>query len=75
MPWKGGDRMEKFLTVAQAAAVLGVHPKTLRRWYATGRLRAYSIAPPGSTRHLVRLLAADVEALASEISSKPAPTG
>ena len=31
--------MDKFVTIAKAAALLGVSPTTLRRWEASGRLR------------------------------------
>ena len=33
------------LSVSQAAALLSVHPDTIRRWAAGGRLRGYRIGP------------------------------
>lgn len=32
--------MDGFITVKQAAKVLGIHPTTLRRWDKKGKLRA-----------------------------------
>src|SRR5581483_622491 len=34
------SRLDELLTVDEAAALLKVHPKTIRRWCATGRLRS-----------------------------------
>ena len=33
----------EWLTVDQAAAYYGVHPKTMRLWYRTGKIPAYLI--------------------------------
>ncbi|KUH99270.1 helix-turn-helix domain-containing protein [Mycobacterium sp. IS-3022] len=46
------------LTMNEAAARLGVHPMTIRRYIAAGRLRAYRLGP-----RLVRIHAEDVERL------------
>jgi len=51
---QGRDRdseSETLLSVAQAAAVLGVHPNTLRSWTDAGRLPAYRINPRGDRRY------------------------
>lgn len=37
--------VESYLTVAQAAEHLGVHPSTIRRWIDSGLLRAYRLGP------------------------------
>ena len=51
------------LSVAQAAALLGVHPNTIRTWTDAGRLTAYRINPRGDRRFrrgdVVRLLVED----------------
>jgi diguanylate cyclase (GGDEF)-like protein/excisionase family DNA binding protein len=39
------------LTVTRAAAVLGVHPNTIRAWSDAGRLRYYRINPRGDRRY------------------------
>jgi excisionase family DNA binding protein len=36
---------QSYLTVAQAAEQLGVHPSTIRRWIDAGLLRAYRVGP------------------------------
>ncbi|MBI2872514.1 MAG: helix-turn-helix domain-containing protein [Chloroflexi bacterium] len=38
------------LTVAQVAALLNVHPNTVRRWAELGVLRALRIGPRGDRR-------------------------
>lgn len=48
-------------TVESAAAELGVHPRTIRRWIERGQLRAYRVGP--------RLLRIDAEALDAVKSS------
>ena len=40
------------ITITEAAATLGVHPRTLRRWLAAGRLRYVRL--PSGRRRLVR---------------------
>ena len=46
-----GDEQEALLSVAQAAALLGVHPNTLRAWTDAGRLTAYRINLRGDRRY------------------------
>jgi len=42
--------IDKMLTVADVAKILHVHPNTVRRWCATGRMKAYRISPRGDLR-------------------------
>lgn len=35
----------RLVTVAKAAEYADVHPMTVRRWIATGRVRAYRLSP------------------------------
>jgi excisionase family DNA binding protein len=60
---------EALLSVAQAAALLGVHANTLRNWTEAGRLAAYRINPRGDRRYR----RGDVERLLAE-GSGSAPT-
>lgn len=53
-----------FQTLAHEAARVGVHPRTLRRRIAEGRLTAYRVGPK-----LIRLDPAEVDALMSPIPS------
>ncbi len=46
---RGGGR-EELISVAQAAALLGVHPNTVRAWTEAGRLTAYRINARGDRR-------------------------
>lgn len=50
--------MRPTLTIADAAELLSVNPKTIRRYIATGRLTGYRLGP-----HLIRLDRAEVEGL------------
>jgi diguanylate cyclase (GGDEF)-like protein/excisionase family DNA binding protein len=54
---------DSLLSVAQAAALLGVHPNTIRTWTDAGRLTAYRINARGDRRFrrgdVVRLLVED----------------
>src|SRR5688572_29225958 len=54
---------ETLLSVAQAAALLGVHPNTIRAWTDAGRLTAYRINSRGDRRFrrgdVIRLLVED----------------
>ncbi len=50
------------ISVAQAAALLGVHPNTIRSWTDAGRLAAYRINPRGDRRYR----RGDVERLLAE---------
>lgn len=45
------------VSVAEAAEILGVNPKTLRRWIAAGRLEAYRVGPRALRVDLDELLA------------------
>lgn len=54
----------QMITIAEAAQTYGVHPNTIRRHVAAGRLPAVRVGP-----RLLRVDAADVEALA-----QPVPT-
>ena len=55
------------LTIQQVATVKGVSSKTVRRWIAAGLLPAYRVGP-----RLIRIRAADVEALGRLIPSAAA---
>lgn len=50
------------LTLAEAAVRVGVHPRTIRRWVAAGRLTGYRYGP-----RLVRVDAAELDAFARAI--------
>jgi excisionase family DNA binding protein len=52
---------ERWLTVAQAAAVLQLHPETLREWLRAGRIPATLL----SRRAGYRIRASDLEAFLS----------
>jgi diguanylate cyclase (GGDEF)-like protein/excisionase family DNA binding protein len=54
--------LEALISVAQAAALLGVHPNTLRAWTDAGRLTAYRINARGDRRYR----RGDVERLLAE---------
>lgn len=53
--------MAKKITLQQAAEIYGVHPRTIRRWIASGRLAAERVGP-----RLIRLNADQVHAQVSE---------
>jgi diguanylate cyclase (GGDEF)-like protein/excisionase family DNA binding protein len=57
-----GSRPDALISVAQAAALLGVHPNTVRAWTESGRLTAWRINPRGDRRYR----RADVERLLAE---------
>ncbi len=57
-----GSDLEALISVAQAAALLGVHPNTLRAWTDAGRLAAYRINARGDRRYR----RGDVERLLAE---------
>ncbi len=57
-----GSRPDALISVAQAAALLGVHPNTVRAWTDSGRLAAWRINPRGDRRYR----RADVERLLAE---------
>ncbi len=58
----GGPRSDALISVAQAAALLGVHPNTIRAWTESGRLAAWRINPRGDRRYR----RSDVERLLAE---------
>jgi excisionase family DNA binding protein len=55
------ESIEQRLTIDQASALYGVHPATIRRWIASGRLPAYRVG------RLVRIKASDLETLGKRI--------
>lgn len=50
---------DRSISVVEAAARIGVHPMTLRRWISRGILPAHRVGPK-----LIRLRESDVDALA-----------
>ena len=58
---------DTLLSVAQAAALLGVHPNTIRLWTDAGRLTAYRINARGDRR----FRRTDVEHLLVETAAGP----
>ena len=62
---------DPLLSVAQAAARLGVHPNTVRAWTELGRLPAYRINARGDRR----FRAADVDRILVEDGSSTSPVG
>jgi diguanylate cyclase (GGDEF)-like protein/excisionase family DNA binding protein len=64
---RGADQ-DALISVAQAAALLGVHPNTLRAWTDAGRLTAYRINARGDRRYR----RVDVERLLAEGGGAPA---
>lgn len=69
VPQRGSDR-DPLIGVAQAAALLGVHPNTLRGWTEAGRLPAFRINARGDRRYRRR----DVERLLAEGGTAPVET-
>ncbi len=61
---------DALISVAQAAALLGVHPNTIRSWTDAGRLAAYRINPRGDRRYR----RGDVERLLAEGADSVHPT-
>jgi excisionase family DNA binding protein len=45
------ERMDKMLTPREVAALLHIHPNTLKRWSDKGRIVAYRINPRGDRRY------------------------
>ena len=62
-----GNDLDGLISVAQAAALLGVHPNTLRAWTDAGRLTAYRINARGDRRYR----RGDVELLLAEGGDPP----
>jgi excisionase family DNA binding protein len=48
----------QLITIAAAAELRQVHPRTIRRWIADGRLTAYRVGP-----HLIRVDVDDLDAM------------
>lgn len=70
MPHSHRDRVpddDPLISVAQAAALLGVHPNTMRAWTDAGRLVAYRINARGDRRYR----RGDVERLLVEGAAAP----
>jgi len=61
---------QRDITIAEAAERRHVHPRTIRRWIAEGRLTAYRVGP-----HLIRLDSDEVDALRSRIPTAGRPAG
>ena len=66
---RGEDRAT-LVSVAQAAALLGVHPNTIRTWTEAGRLPAFRINARGDRRYR----RGDVQRLLAEGTGETAPT-
>ncbi|MDQ2674488.1 MAG: helix-turn-helix domain-containing protein, partial [Chloroflexota bacterium] len=70
---------DALLSVAQAAALLGVHPNTIRTWTDAGRLTAYRINVRGDRRYrrgdVVRLLVEDGVAMPDATGQAERATG
>ena len=66
-----GEGRDALVSVAQAAALLGVHPNTVRSWTEAGRLPAYRINARGDRRYR----SGDVQRLLAEgtASAEPPP--
>lgn len=56
------DASPSVITQAEAADRLGVTDRTIRRWVAEGRIRAYRVGP-----RLVRVDSGDVDAMLAPI--------
>lgn len=52
--------MKDMLTIQQVAAVLMVHPQTVRRWVDEGRLSAVDVSGTGSRRRSLRIKTEDL---------------
>ncbi|BBY82010.1 helix-turn-helix domain-containing protein [Mycolicibacterium pulveris] len=52
----------RLITITQAAEMLAVDPRTIRRWIAQGRLKARRIGPK-----LIRVELASVEAMGQPV--------
>ena len=64
-----GEDPGALVSVAQAAALLGVHPNTIRAWTDAGRLPAFRINPRGDRRYR----RGDVQRLLAEGTADEAP--
>lgn len=55
-------RPGRLMSVAQAAAIVDVSPRTIRRWISLGQLRGYRVGA-----RLLKVSAEDIDALARQI--------
>ena len=62
-PMSGAPRRE-WMTVNAAAAYVGVHPKTLRKWYRAGKVPAYRLQGPSGP---IRIDRNDLDALTARL--------
>jgi len=60
-PAQPSPRRHKLATINEAADYLSVHPKTLRRWIAAGRITSYAAGP--------RLIRVDLDELDAMLTS------
>jgi len=58
------DEFDELLTIGEAAAVVGVHPSTIRRRIEKGKLTAFRVGP-----RLIRVRRSDLERLFKEPES------
>ncbi|MEO8638442.1 MAG: GAF domain-containing protein [Chloroflexota bacterium] len=65
----GAEGREALVSVAQAAALLGVHPNTVRSWTEAGRLPAFRINARGDRRYR----SGDVQRLLAEGTASDSP--
>jgi diguanylate cyclase (GGDEF)-like protein/excisionase family DNA binding protein len=68
-PRDHAEGRDALVSVAQAAALLGVHPNTVRSWSDAGRLPAYRINARGDRRYR----SGDVQRLLAEGTGEEAP--
>ncbi len=59
------DEFDELLSIREAAAVVGVHPSTIRRRIEKGKLIAFHVGP----RRLLRVRRSDLERLFSKPES------
>ena len=59
------DEFDELLTIGEAAAVVGVHPSTIRRRIEKGTLTAFRVGP-----RLIRVRRSDLERLFKSIETK-----
>jgi excisionase family DNA binding protein len=56
----------QYITIKDAAAKVGVHPRTVRRWIEDGLIDAYRVGP-----RVVRIDAASLDSLAVRMGGRP----
>lgn len=57
--------MDDLLTISEAAAELGFHPNTIRKFIKTGRLPAYRIGVK-----IIRIKRSDLETIFNKVGSE-----